>query len=174
MIDLRMVPIDHPDAVRLIAGLYAFYGERYGDEGDETVVAPGDFAPPNGAFFVGYGDGEAVACGGWRAREADPADPEVRDGDAEIKRMFVRPDRRGRGYARTVLAALEGSAATAGRVRAILETGTPQSEAIRLYTAAGYARMPAFGHYRSSPLSCCYAKPLVSASTPAVSRASGR
>lgn len=166
MLDIRRLPIDHPDAERLIAGLYAFYGERYGDEGDETVVATTDFAPPEGAFFVGYVDELPVACGGWRARDADPADPEVHDGDAEFKRMFVLPAWRGRGLARTMLAALEGSAAAAGRGRAILETGTPQSEAIRLYVAAGYTRIRPFGHYRSSPLSRCYAKQLVSASTP--------
>jgi GNAT superfamily N-acetyltransferase len=170
VIDVQLLAIDHPDAERLIAGLYAFYGERYGDEGDETVVATTDFIPPKGAFFVGYVDELPVACGGWRARDADPADPEVRDGDAEIKRMFVLPAWRGRGLARTMLAALEGSAAAAGRGRAILETGTPQSEAIRLYVAAGYTRIGPFGHYRSSPLSCCYAKPLVSASTPEPSR----
>ncbi|MGI5128911.1 GNAT family N-acetyltransferase [Pseudonocardia sp. CA-107938] len=161
--DVRAVPIDHPDAQKLIAELYAFYGETYGDTGDETVVAVDDFAPPRGAFLVGYVDDEPVASGGWRARDADPSDPAVRDGDAEVKRMFVASHRRGRGYGRAMLAALERSALAAGRTRAILETGTPQSAAIALYTAAGYARMPSFGHYRASPMSRCYAKALLSA-----------
>jgi len=160
VIDIRVVPIDHPDAQKLIAELYAFYGEAYGDAGDETVVAVDDFVPPRGAFLVGYVDGEPVASGGWRARDADPADPAVRDGDAEVKRMFVAAQWRGRGFAKAVLAALEDSIAAAGRTRVILETGTPQSEAIALYTSAGYARMPSFGHYRTSPLSRCFAKSL--------------
>ena len=161
MIDIRVVPIDHPDAQKLIAELYAFYGEAYGDAGDETVVAVDDFLPPRGAFLVGYVDGEPVASGGWRARDADPADPAVRDGDAEVKRMFVMHRAGvGRGIARAMLAALEGSAVAAGRTRAILETGTPQSAAIALYTAAGYTRMPSFGHYRTYPMSRCFAKAL--------------
>ncbi len=160
MIDIRVVPIDHPDAQKLIAELYAFYGEAYGDAGDETVVAVDDFLPPRGVFLVGYVDGEPVASGGWRARDSDPDDPAVGDGDAEVKRMFVAPHRRGHGFARAMLAALEGSAVAAGRTRAILETGTPQSAAIALYTAAGYTRMPSFGHYRTYPMSRCFAKAL--------------
>ncbi|SHK96468.1 Acetyltransferase (GNAT) family protein [Pseudonocardia thermophila] len=165
MLELRRVPIDHPDARQLINGLFAFYGEVYGGEGDATPVDVAEFSPPRGAFYVGYLDGEPVACGGWRARDHDPADPQVRDGDAEIKRMYVAPGHRGRGFARAVLTALEESAAAAGRTRAILETGSPQTAAIRLYEAAGYTRIPGFGRYRRSPLSRCFAKLLVGART---------
>jgi ribosomal protein S18 acetylase RimI-like enzyme len=82
----------------------------------------------------------------------------LRDGDVEIKRMFVPAGYRGRGYARAVLAELERTAAAAGRRRAVLETGTRQPEAIALYTSAGYAPMPRFGYYRDSPNCRCFAK----------------
>jgi ribosomal protein S18 acetylase RimI-like enzyme len=62
-----------------------------------------------------------------------------------------------------VLAELERTAAAAGLQRVVLETGTEQPEAIALYTSAGYAPMPAFGAYASSPTSRYYAKPLVGA-----------
>jgi GNAT superfamily N-acetyltransferase len=133
------------------------YVQRYGGI-DDTPVDPADFAPPRGFFTVGYAAGRPVACGGWRARDA--AGPPLRDGDAEIKRMFVLVAHRGQGYARAVLAELERTAAAAGRRRTVLETGTRQPEAIALYASAGYAPMPRFGYYRDSPNCWCFAKSL--------------
>jgi len=160
-LDLRPTPFDHPDAVRLIAELQAVYEERYGD-GDATPVDVGQFAAPHGFFVIGYAGDEAVACGGWRARDGDdPDDPEPRPGDAEIKRMYVAAAWRGHGFARATLAELERTAAAAGRTRAILETGVAQPEAIGLYLACGYAPIPRFGVYRDHPDSRCYAKTLV-------------
>jgi GNAT superfamily N-acetyltransferase len=157
-LELRPTRYDHPDAQRLIADLQAFYAARYG-AGDDSPVDPAEFAAPLGYFVVGRVGGVAVACGGWRAR--DGGDPELRPGDAEIKRMYVEAPRRGRGYARTVLGELERAAAAAGRRRMVLETGTVQPEAIGLYLACGYRPMPAFGYYRTDPHSRCFAKPLV-------------
>jgi len=94
---------------------------------------------------------------GWRARDGG-SDPALRDGDAEVKRMFVHAAHRGRGHARAVLAELERTAAAAGRRRAVLETGTRQPEAMALYTSAGYRPTARFGVYRDSPNSRCYAK----------------
>jgi GNAT superfamily N-acetyltransferase len=120
------------------------------------------FVAPNGLFLVGYVDGVAVACGGWRARgDEGDTDNGLRAGDAEVKRMYVAETHRGRGYARAVLAELERTAAAAGRLRVVLETGIPQPEAIALYTNSGYAPIARFGHYRDSANSVCYAKPLV-------------
>jgi GNAT superfamily N-acetyltransferase len=158
VLELRPVAYDHPDAVALIAEVQQVYRDRYGDI-DLTPLDPREFAAPLGFFVLGYLAGEPVACGGWRAREAG-ADPELRDGDAEIKRMYVVAGHRGRGFARAVLAELERSAGAAGRRRTVLETGTRQPEAIALYTGAGYAPMPKFGIYRDAPDSRCFAKPL--------------
>ena len=87
MLELRPTPLDHPDAAALVVLLQAHYLEIYGGH-DDTPHAAAEFVPPEGYFVVGYVDGVAVACGGWRARDDD--DPPLRPGDAEIKRMFVR------------------------------------------------------------------------------------
>jgi GNAT superfamily N-acetyltransferase len=158
VLELRPTPVDHPDAVRLIAEIQQVYVERYGGE-DATVIDPREFDAPAGLFLVGYVDGEPVACGGWRKRHAGESDV-LRDGDAEVKRMYVAAARRGKGYARAVLAELERTAAAAELQRVVLETGTEQPEAIALYTSAGYAPMPAFGTYADSPTSRYFAKPL--------------
>lgn len=157
---LKLVPcaFDSLDARRLIEEVQQEYVVRYGDE-DLTPVDPAEFAPPLGYFVVGYLDGAPVACGGWRVHDAADS-AEFLDGDAEIKRMYVAPEVRGKGFARQVLAELERSAAVTGRRRMILETGTSQPEAIALYISSGYTRIPAFGHYKWSPLNRCFAKPL--------------
>ena len=137
----------HPDAVRLIAELQAVYVARYGGN-DETPLDPAEFAAPRGYFVLGYVDGAP-----WRAGDGGPGtrpgDPGLlRDGDAEIKRMYVAAAHRGRGIARAVLAELERSAAAAGRRRMVLETGARQPEAVALYTSSGYRPVPTFGSYR--------------------------
>jgi GNAT superfamily N-acetyltransferase len=158
VLDLRRTPFDHPDSVRLIAEVQRVYVERYGGE-DDTVLDPREFAAPAGCFVVGYVDAEPVACGGWRERRAGES-PVLRDGDAEVKRMYVTAAHRGRGHARAVLAELERTAAAAGLARIVLETGTRQPEAIALYASSGYEPMPAFGHYADEEESRYFTKPL--------------
>jgi ribosomal protein S18 acetylase RimI-like enzyme len=156
VLELHVRAYEHPDVTLLVAAVQWEYVQRYGD-GDATPVDPAEFAPPHGFFTVGYVAGTPVACGGWRPRDAEPGQP-LRDGDAEIKRMFVLVGHRGRGHARAVLGELERTAAAAGRQRAVLETGTRQPEAIALYTSAGYVRMASFGVYREAYGCRCFAK----------------
>lgn len=157
-VQIRTTRYDHPDAVKLNDLVQQEYIERYGDI-DQTEVDAAQFAPPRGLYLLGYDtDGTPVASGGWRARERSAEGNE--DGDAEIKRMFVVPHARGRGLARAVLAEVEATAAAAGRVRMVLETGTKQPEAIALYTSCGYEPIAKFGHYRDDELSIHLGKPL--------------
>lgn len=162
---VRVVRYDDPDAVTLIAEVQQEYVVRYGGE-DSTPVSPAEFAPPLGLFLVGYSGGVPVACGGWRAHDAtgtdstetDSTDTHFADGDVEVKRMYVVPAARGRGFARGILAELERTAVDAGRRRVVLETGTKQPEAIALYVSAGYQEVPKFGIYRCEPSSRCFGK----------------
>lgn len=146
---VRVVPFDSPDAVKLIAEVQQEYVNRYGDV-DRTPLDPAEFAPPAGIFLVGYLDGVPVACGGWRAH----------DGWAELKRMYVVASARGKGLARVLLAELERTAAEAGLGRVQLETGQKQPEAIGLYSSSGYHRIQGFGYYRDHPGSVCFGKEL--------------
>jgi GNAT superfamily N-acetyltransferase len=165
-------PFGSPDATRLIAEVQAEYLIRYGGM-DETPVDPDEFAAPYGAFLVARVDGVAVGCAGWRDHD-DPEDEglgqEVAGRDAmpaaghgrvaELKRMFVSADQRGRGIGRALLVAIERSARAASRRRMILETGDRQPEAIMLYLSCGYLPSHPFGHYRSAPGSRHFGKDL--------------
>lgn len=156
--DLEIVRVAYgqPDAMRLISEVQAEYVSRYGGQ-DETPLEHAMFEPPAGSFFVGYLDGEAVATGAWRRSSVTAFGTSA---TAEIKRMYVVPAARGAGVARRMLAHLERSAAESGAQALLLETGLLQPEAIALYESSGYVPVPGFGHYRDSPLSRCFGRPL--------------
>jgi GNAT superfamily N-acetyltransferase len=157
--NIRRVRFDHPDAVKLNDEVQAEYGRRYGDDGDATVLAVEDFDPPGGVYLIAYDEYDRpVATGGWRSQDSNGEGNE--DGDAEVKRMFVIEEMRGRGLARRILAELEEDARMAGRVRMVLETGTAQPEAVALYTSSGYEPCAKFGYYRHHEQSLCFAKRL--------------
>lgn len=157
-VEIRKTRYDAPDAMKLNDLVQLEYVQRYGD-GDLTHMDAAHFEPPQGQYLLVYdADGVPLASGGWRAQDASPEGFE--DGDAEIKRMFVVPEARGRGLARKLLAELEASAAAAGRIRMVLETGLKQPEAIALYESCGYRPVPKFGFYRDHELSVCLGKPL--------------
>jgi len=151
-------PLDDPDVQALIEEVQLEYVRRYGGP-DHTELHPEEFAPPRGVFLLASGEGVPVGIGGWRAR--DSRHRGLRDGDAEIKRMYVRSDMRRRGVARRVLDALERTAADAGRRRMVLETGTEQPEAIAMYARAGYRPMSdRFGLWAESETSLYFCKDL--------------
>jgi len=157
--EIRPVRYDHPDAVVLDALVQQEYARRYGDDGDITPLTPLMFTPPHGTYLIAYDGTRPLATGGWR-RQEDAAEGYA-VGDAEIKRMFVLPEARGRGLARRILAALEADARAAGRSRMVLETGTKQPEALELYASSGYVMVEKFGLYRTYDDSRCMAKSLV-------------
>jgi GNAT superfamily N-acetyltransferase len=143
-LDIRVTRFGAPAAIRLTSAALAELGERYGGDGDSTPVSPVEFDPPDGAFLIAYHNRAAVGCGGWRTLATD-------ESSAELKRMYVVPEFRGRGIAWAVLRAIEDSARVAGKRQIQLETGEKQPEAISLYEKAGYTRIPDFGHYAGEP-----------------------
>ena len=126
------------------------YVRRYGDDGDINPIDAAEFVPPVGQFFMVYVDGVPAAMGGWRRHGED----------AEIRRMYVRPEFQRQGLARAVLDRIEQTAVEAGHTRIILETGSVQPEAVALYRSAGYADIPAFGFYAGEEISVHLGKEL--------------
>jgi GNAT superfamily N-acetyltransferase len=137
-----------PAARRLVGALDRELGARYGP-GEGVRYDPSLFAPPHGTFLVIESEGMPVACAGIL-----PLSPGV----AELKRMYVVPERRGTGLARRLLAELEEAARALGYRELHLMTGTAQPEAMVLYESAGYERVPNFGQYRDSASVRCYGK----------------
>lgn len=138
-----------------------YYVEIYGGP-DADPLTVDLFSAPNGGFLIGYVEDEAVAMGGW----IFSPDPSTGSGHpcgprrAQIRRMYVAPARRGHGYGRTLLRALEEDAAARGARMMILTTGPPQVEAVSLYRAAGYADIEPFGYYGAETGAIHLGKPL--------------
>jgi GNAT superfamily N-acetyltransferase len=149
-LQLRAEALDSPAGAALNDRVQLEYVERYGGP-DSTPVDATEFAPPTGGFLVGYLGGIPVAMGGVRRHEP---------GVVEIKRMYVVPEVRGQGLARAMLASLEALARQLGAHRVVLETGSKQPEAVRLYETSGYEQIDGFGHYADAPLSLSYGKSL--------------
>lgn len=105
-----------------------------------------------GAFLVIYQDGAPVGCGAVRRIDPDTA---------ELKRMYVAPTVRGKGFGRRLVAALEIEARSLGVQRLVLETGIRQTAALVLYRATGFQPIPLYGEYLLSPeTSICLGKVL--------------
>jgi len=146
-LEVRQSRFGAPAAKHLVALAQDELTQRYGS-GDANPIEAVQFDPPEGAFLIAWLDGKAVGCGGWRSLSDDGGEP---TGMAEIKRMYVLPDRRGSGVATALMAAIEESAREHDMRQLVLETGLKQPEAICLYEKLGYSRIPNYGHYKDAP-----------------------
>jgi GNAT superfamily N-acetyltransferase len=151
---------DDADALGLFARQQAELAERYGEPDSGEFDAAGVVA----AFVVRDGD-VPVACVALRDVSGTP---DGRGGlhapaTGEAKRLYVAPEHRGRGYARTAMRALHAHAAATGLRQLVLETGTRQPESIDLYLDLGYLPTETYGHYAGDPLSRCFVLDLAAA-----------
>src|SRR5262245_21662391 len=126
-----------PDAALLIARLTEELSRRYEEEDGGGGFRVEHVLQPRSVFVVGWLGGRAVACGALRPLQGDTA---------EVKRMYVEPDVRGRGLGRRILAELETHARRWGYTAVWLETGVLQPEAIRIFETSGYHQIENYGH----------------------------
>jgi GNAT superfamily N-acetyltransferase len=148
-ITIEPARLDHPEGEALIGAFGDEMHARYGMDGS-TELSPYELTgPAGGTFLLARIEGRPVGCGGLRRRDDDVA---------EIKRMYVVPDARGRGVARVLLGALEAQARRLGYRTIVLETGTGQPEAIALYETHGYERIPNYEPYTEVPWVVCFEK----------------
>jgi DNA-binding MarR family transcriptional regulator/RimJ/RimL family protein N-acetyltransferase len=125
-----------PTGAAATAAMRAYFTEldarfpRGFDPGDALGPGAAAMAAPGGVFLLAVADdGTVTACGG--VQRLDRA-------TAEIKRMWVDPHWRGTGLGRRMLTELEQHAARLGYPRVVLDTNATLTEAIAMYTAAGY------------------------------------
>lgn len=141
---------DNADFQTLVAMLDADLAIRDGD--DHAFYAQFNKTAALRNVIVCYVDDKAVGCGAFKKYDEDKA---------EIKRMFVLPQYRGRGIALNILKELESWAAKENYTACVLETGKNQPEAIHLYQQkAGYCTVPNYGQYQGIKNSVCMMKAL--------------
>lgn len=140
---------DDPRVLGLVRELDADLAARYPDE----PCTGGAHIHPGIRFLLAEAHGRPVGC---CAVQPFP----LPDTAAELKRMYVIPQARGRGVAARLLSEAERTATALGHTEMRLETAVHQPEAIALYTRAGYLSIANYPPYEHKRLSRCYAKPL--------------
>jgi putative acetyltransferase len=140
---------ENPDFIELVKLLDADLAILDGDE--HPFFAQFNKIDKINEVVLAYLDGKAVGCGAIKA---------YAPGIVEVKRMFVRPETRGRGIAVELLRELENWAKELAYEKCILETGIKQVEAIRLYEKCGYTRIPNYPPYEKTETSRCFEKRL--------------
>lgn len=93
----------------------------------------------------------AVGCGAFKEYES---------GVAEIKRMFVADECRGKGIASAILMELESWAKEEGYSKCILDTNKDLKSAVQLYLKNGYSITERYGQYIDVESSVCMKKEL--------------
>jgi putative acetyltransferase len=136
-----------PDVAALPAEADAWYAGLHATDSNHLLDLDA-LAGPDAVFLAGRDAGRLCGIGALVDR----------DGDTELKRMYVAPSARGRG--RRLLAALENEARAIGHRLVRLETGIHQPEAQALYRGAGYRDRDPFPPYEEDPLSVFMKKAL--------------
>jgi ribosomal protein S18 acetylase RimI-like enzyme len=139
---VRELFLEYQDAIGVSLAFQGF------DE--ELASLPGAYAPPKGALLIAVQDGVAAGCIALRP---------LGDGEAEIKRLYVRPAFRGSGLGERLVQAVSERARSAGYRALRLDTLASMGAAMRLYERLGFAETAAY-HEAIRPGMRFFRKPL--------------
>ncbi len=135
---LMLRPVRHDDAqdlIGLIGLCFAEYPGCHVDLHDDIpdIVRPARSRLATEGLFLVVEDasGRACACAG-----VDIPEPGV----AELHRLYVRPDRQGRGLAKLLTRRMEDAARERGAARMVMWSDTRFAKAHALYEGLGYQR----------------------------------
>lgn len=145
MNDIRITLEDprQPDVLALIRALDDFHLGIYPAEANHFLDIE-TLAAPDVRFLVARRGGKALGCGALWVKALE---------HGEVKRMYLRPEARGLGIGRQILARLIETARTERLQLIRLETGNVSDDALRLYRAAGFVERGPYGDYPDHPAS---------------------
>lgn len=106
----------------------------------ELAELPGKYAPPQGRLFLATVNDKTVGCVGLRKFENDIC---------EMKRLYIRPQFRGKGFGRTLAQKVIDESRIIGYKYMRLDTVPWMEQAISLYRSMGFIEIPA---YRYNPI----------------------
>jgi ribosomal protein S18 acetylase RimI-like enzyme len=136
--EVVITPPENPDDVDTIRLLFREYEKAIGidlcfqDFESELAALPGRYAPPNGRLYIAYCNDKVTGCVGIR---------KLSDGICEMKRLYVRPQYRGRKIGRLLAQKTVDVAKSIGYETMRLDTLKTMKEAVALYESLGFERV---------------------------------
>ncbi len=135
-----------PQQIELARTLFQEYGASLGFslcfQGFDKELAdlPGDYAPPKGRLLIGYIDNQPAGC---------VALHQFEDGISEMKRLYVRPEFRGKRVGLALAKAIIDAAREIGYDRMRLDTvPSEMADAVKMYGRLGFREI---APYRANP-----------------------
>jgi GNAT superfamily N-acetyltransferase len=128
------------DDLKHTAGRESFFNELEKFPDDK-------YLSPKGVFFVIYKDETPIGCASLKRFD---------DASCELKRMYIRDQYRGNGYAKIIIAFMAETAALLGYERLLLDTHVEMPAAVNAYIKAGFVEIPAYcENENKNPLFYC-------------------
>jgi putative acetyltransferase len=140
---VKITAAQSPDEIEEVRHLFweyeTFLGVDLSFQGfeDELASLPGKYAPPTGALFIAVSGRRTVGCAALRKLE---------DAVCEMKRLFVRPQFRGRGLGRHLAVRIVDEAIRLGYSMMLLDTLDTLKRAMKLYESLGFVRTEPYYH----------------------------
>jgi GNAT superfamily N-acetyltransferase len=125
---------DVPQVVSLVEAVLTEFGIAFGTGSDTDgalLHLPGSYTAEGGAFLVAEEAGVLVGTGGIAPTGG---------GDWELRKMFLRPEARGRRVGQALYDACLAHARAQGARRVVLDTTERMKSAIRFYERNGFVR----------------------------------
>ena len=105
---------------------------------DELANLPGDYVPPRGVLALATIDGRTAGCAALRAFDSERA---------EMKRLYTRPDFRGRGLGLALLEWVVARARAAGYREIVADTMPVMTRALEMYDRFGFQRCEPYSEH---------------------------
>jgi GNAT superfamily N-acetyltransferase len=107
----------------------------------ELASLPGDYAPPGGRLLLAEYDGHLAGCAALHKLDAEVC---------EMKRLYLRPEFRGKGLGRALAEKILSEARAIGYKRLRLDTVEPvMKDAVVMYRKIGFKEI---APYRENPI----------------------
>ena len=144
---MPITPADSPRQIEQARVLFQEYAASLGFHlcfqsfDKELAELPGDYAPPDGRLLMVEHEGKIAGC---------VALHKLSDGICEMKRLYVRPEFRGKALGRALAEQVIQEAREIGYARMRLDTIVGKMDAaIALYRELGFTEVPP---YRENPI----------------------